>query len=94
MLDEPNSNLDADGDDALTQAIMHAKQRGSIVAVIAHRPSALVAVDLVLMMNEGRAQAFGPRDDVLGKVLRPVATRQSAGSTASLRVVKEGAAAS
>ncbi len=70
VLDEPNSNLDADGDDALTQAITGARQRGAILIVIAHRPSALVAVDLVLMMSEGKVQALGPKDEVLGKMLR------------------------
>jgi ATP-binding cassette subfamily C protein len=92
VLDEPNSNLDADGDDALTQAILHAKQRGSVLIVIAHRPSALIAVDLVLMMNEGKIQAFGPKDEVLGKILRPVAAKQASAS-APLRIVKEGSVA-
>jgi ABC-type protease/lipase transport system fused ATPase/permease subunit len=71
VLDEPNSNLDAEGEQALTQAIMGVRARGAIVIVIAHRPSALAAVDHVLMMGAGRAQAFGPKDEVLRKVLRP-----------------------
>ena len=48
------------------------RARGGIVVVVAHRPSALAGVDLVLMMAEGRVQAFGPKDEVLAKVLRPV----------------------
>jgi len=71
VLDEPNANLDIDGENALTQAIFSVRQRGGICIVIAHRPSALAAVDLVLMMAEGRAQAFGPKDDILKRVLRP-----------------------
>lgn len=72
VLDEPNSNLDAEGDEALTQAIRGIRQRGGVVVVVAHRPSALMGVDLVLAMANGRVQAFGPKDEVLGKVIRPV----------------------
>ena len=71
VLDEPNSNLDASGEEALTSAIAGVRARGGAVVIVAHRPSALAAVDLVLMMNEGKAQAFGPRDEVLSKVMRP-----------------------
>ena len=70
VLDEPNSNLDAEGEQALSEAIMNLRTRGGIVVVIAHRPSALASVDFVLMMQEGRMQAFGPKEEVLGKVLR------------------------
>jgi ATP-binding cassette subfamily C protein PrsD len=70
VLDEPNSNLDNDGELALTSAIHSVRGRGGIVVVVAHRPSALAAVDHVLVMNQGRAQAFGPKDEVLAKVLR------------------------
>ncbi len=69
VLDEPNSNLDADGEAALTGAIMALRSAGSIVIVIAHRPSALAGVDKVLFMNGGQAQAFGPKDEVLKQVL-------------------------
>ena len=65
VLDEPNSNLDSLGDQALTQAILSVRRRGGIVVVVAHRPSALAGCDLVAVMNEGRLQAFGPRDQVL-----------------------------
>ena len=71
ILDEPNANLDAEGENALTQAIIGVRRRGGVCIVIAHRPSALGAVDLILMMAEGRAQAFGPKDEVLKRVLRP-----------------------
>ena len=69
LLDEPNSNLDAEGDEALTQAILGARQRGAIVIVIAHRPSALLGVDLLLAIANGRVQTFGPKEDVLQKVI-------------------------
>jgi ATP-binding cassette, subfamily C, bacterial PrsD len=70
VLDEPNSNLDAAGDQALTQAILGIRARGGIVVVIAHRPSAIAAVDLLLVLKEGRPQAFGPKDEILAKVLQ------------------------
>jgi ATP-binding cassette subfamily C protein len=73
VLDEPNANLDTEGEAALTRAITGVCSRGGICVVIAHRPSALAAVDLVLVMSEGRAVAFGPRDEVLRQVMRPVA---------------------
>jgi PrtD family type I secretion system ABC transporter len=69
VLDEPNSNLDAEGDAALTQAILGIRARGGIAVVIAHRPSAIAGVDLLLAMKEGRVAAFGPKDEVLAKVL-------------------------
>lgn len=71
VLDEPNSNLDYQGEAALTQAIKMTRARGGIVVVIAHRPSALAAVDMVLMMQHGRAEAFGLKNEVLRQVLRP-----------------------
>src|SRR5713226_484287 len=69
VLDEPNSNLDAEGDAALTQAILSIRARGGIAVVIAHRPAAIAGVDLVLAMKQGRAMAFGPKDEVFAKVL-------------------------
>jgi ATP-binding cassette subfamily C protein len=71
VLDEPNSNLDSDGDKALTLAIQRARARGAVVVVIAHRPSAIAAVDLMLVMRDGRQQAFGPKESVLGKIKQP-----------------------
>ena len=71
VLDEPNSNLDAEGDAALTQAIMSVRQRGGIAIVVAHRPSALEGCDLVLAMMNGGVAAFGQKEEVLRKVLRP-----------------------
>ncbi|GGE01074.1 type I secretion protein [Aureimonas endophytica] len=95
VLDEPNSNLDAEGEDALTKAIFAVRERGGIAVVVAHRPSALIAVDLVLMMQDGRVQAFGSKDEVLGRVLlRPVPTNDSvaAGQPPKLAPTVAGAA--
>jgi len=84
VLDEPNSNLDADGEEALTEAILGVRARGGIVVVVAHRPSALAGVDLVMVMAQGNCQTIGPKEEVLGKMTRrPLAA--SAG--ASLRAV-------
>ncbi len=71
VLDEPNSNLDAEGEAALTKAIRGVRTRGGIVVVIAHRPGVLAAVDLVGIMNRGQLAAFGPRDEVLRRVMHP-----------------------
>jgi ATP-binding cassette, subfamily C, type I secretion system permease/ATPase len=65
VLDEPNSNLDSAGERALIAAIGTVRQRGGIVVVIAHRPTLLGAVDHMLVLNEGRMQAFGPTESVL-----------------------------
>jgi ATP-binding cassette subfamily C protein len=88
VLDEPNSNLDSEGDEALSRAIMSVRARGGIVVVVAHRPSAIVSVDLLLMMNQGRAQSFGPKDEVLSKVMQ----RDGAGPR-PLKVVPEAGTA-
>jgi ATP-binding cassette subfamily C protein PrsD len=78
VLDEPNSHLDSEGDEALTRAILGVRERKGIVIVVAHRPSAIAGVDHILVMNQGRAQAFGPKDEVLSKVLqRPAPTPRS-----------------
>lgn len=71
VLDEPNSNLDAEGEDALTQSILSIRKRGGIAIVIAHRPSALAGVDMMLALNDGRQIAFGTKEEVAAKVLRP-----------------------
>ncbi len=84
VLDEPNSNLDGEGEAALTEAIQSVRRRGGICIVVAHRPSALAAVDTVLVMANGRAQAIGPKDEIFKHVLRvpaapvPVAAQDNA----------------
>ncbi|MBA5776306.1 type I secretion system permease/ATPase [Stappia sp. F7233] len=68
VLDEPNSNLDAEGEAALTAAIAATRRQGSIVVVVAHRPSAVAAVDKLLFMKDGRQASFGPKEQVLAEV--------------------------
>jgi ATP-binding cassette subfamily C protein len=84
VLDEPNSNLDAEGEAALTQAILASRARGAIVIVVAHRPSALAGVDLLLTLAKGQAQAFGPKDQVIAML------RRNATSQRPLKVVSDG----
>lgn len=71
VLDEPNSNLDADGETALTKAITGVRDRGGIVVVIAHRPSALAAVDTVGVIQNGSLAAFGPKDQIFASQGKP-----------------------
>jgi PrtD family type I secretion system ABC transporter len=76
VLDEPNASLDAEGETALTNAMLALREAGSIVIVIAHRPSALAAVDQVLVVAQGAMVTFGPRDEVLRKTtMRAVAEK-------------------
>ena len=65
VLDEPNASLDAEGDAALTKAISEARKRGKTVVVMAHRPSAIAAVDMLLMLRDGKQEAFGPKNEVI-----------------------------
>ena len=71
VLDEPNSNLDTEGDEALTRAVRAARERGAIVVVVAHRPIGIEAMDQILVLKDGRLQAFGPKEQVLAQVLQP-----------------------
>jgi ABC-type protease/lipase transport system fused ATPase/permease subunit len=70
VLDEPNSNLDAEGEEALSKAIQSVRARGGIVTVIAHRPGVLAAVDLIAVVGNGQITAIGPRDEILQKAVK------------------------
>jgi ATP-binding cassette subfamily C exporter for protease/lipase len=70
VLDEPNSNLDAEGDAALTLAIHTIRQAGSTVIVMAHRPSAIAAVNKLLMLRDGAQVDFGDKEEVLQRITR------------------------
>ena len=80
VLDEPNSNLDSEGDAALAAAIRALRGRGAIVVIIAHRPSALLHVDKVMTMAFGQMLAIGPKEETLRKVLAPVPQAAQTGS--------------
>ena len=74
VLDEPNSNLDGEGGEALMHAIRAIKADGRIVVIMAHRPAAISECDLLLVLHEGVVQAFGPRDEILREQVRNHAT--------------------
>ena len=65
VLDEPNSNLDPLGEQSLNDAIQQMRQAGKIVVIVAHRPSAIFAANKILSVRSGRAEMFGPKEQVL-----------------------------
>jgi len=89
VLDEPNSNLDTEGDEALTRAVRAARERGAIVVVVAHRPIGIEGVDQILVLKAGRMQAFGPKEQVLAQVLQP-----RVAAPAPIKIVSEAGAKS
>ncbi len=96
IMDEPNSNLDGEGEQALSAAIVGIKARGGIAVVVAHRPSALAAVDLVAVVQQGKMIAFGSKEEILsqGKTVadgaKPVAANAAQNSPApTLRVIPQ-----
>ncbi|WP_299619845.1 type I secretion system permease/ATPase [Pelagibius sp.] len=72
VLDEPNSNLDGEGEDALRRAVADLKASGTTVVVIAHRPSVLAGMDKLLVLRNGLIEQFGPREEVMPKVTKAV----------------------
>mgnify|MGYP003112763388 CR=1 FL=1 len=68
VLDEPNSNLDNEGSNALNKAIFIMKKKGCSVLIMAHRPSAIKQCEILLMLEAGQRTAFGPKDEVLAAV--------------------------
>jgi PrtD family type I secretion system ABC transporter len=79
VLDEPNANLDADGEGALTRAIQILRHNKCIVIVISHRPSALAALDMAMVLYEGKAIAFGSCEEIFARV-RSAAGKPAAGA--------------
>ena len=71
VLDEPNSNLDQEGESALMSAVIAAAQRGAAVVIVAHRAGVLARVDRLLMLKDGVVQIEGPREEVLAKLREP-----------------------
>ena len=70
VLDEPNSNLDNEGSEALNIAIRNIKARGGAVIIMAHRPAAITECELLLVVDQGLRRAFGPRDEVLRSMVK------------------------
>ena len=68
VLDEPNANLDAEGENALSRAIVMLRRNNSIVIVISHRPNAIAALNMAMVLYQGKAIAFGPREEIFERV--------------------------
>lgn len=71
VLDEPSSNLDAEGDQALTECIVQLKQQGTTVLIISHRPATLATVDKILILRDGAIDMFGGRAEIIAKLNPP-----------------------
>jgi ABC-type protease/lipase transport system fused ATPase/permease subunit len=68
VLDEPNSNLDNDGEEALAEAVREALARGATVIMITHRLNLVNIADAILVMRDGAVEAFGSRDEVMARM--------------------------
>ncbi|SFB51053.1 ATP-binding cassette, subfamily C, PrsD [Rhizobium sp. NFR07] len=84
ILDEPNSNLDGEGEDALANAIQSVRDRAGIVIVVAHRPSVLGNVNLVAVMQQGRLTAFDRKEVIFA----PPAQRDSRAASSDRHMLK------
>ena len=71
VLDEPNANLDAEGEDALMRAIDAMKANGATVVIISHKPGVFRSADKMLVLRDGRVELFGPRDQVMSRLVKP-----------------------
>ena len=85
ILDEPNSNLDNDGSVALNNAIKRLKSQGKSVLIMAHRPAAIQECDKILVIEQGKMAAFGPKDEVLRKMVANHRDIQQAGGPRTAR---------
>ena len=78
VLDEPNSDLDVEGEQALMRALHELKEQAVTLLVIAHRPSLLAGVDKLLVLKDGLAEMFGPRAEVMARITRAVPAARDA----------------
>lgn len=74
VLDEPNSNLDHAGEAALAEALSALRETRATIVVVTHRPTILTSMDKILVLNGGTMERFGPREEVMGAILRSVPT--------------------
>ncbi len=91
VLDEPNAHLDSEGDAALNMAIARLKAEGRTIIVVSHKLGVLPVVDKMLVLRDGRAELFGPRDEVLAKIAPPN-VRRMVPPAADLPATQGGAA--
>lgn len=71
VLDEPNASLDSAGEQALMNTILRLKEAGKTVVMVTHKTNALAQCDAIMVMQDGAVQAFGPRDEILAKIIGP-----------------------
>lgn len=71
VMDEPNANLDSEGEEALMRAIDAMKANGATVVIISHKPGVFRAADKMLVLRDGRIELFGPRDQVMSRLVKP-----------------------
>lgn len=76
VLDEPNANLDSDGEAALHKTLKRLETRKQTVVIVSHRPAILTAVDMVLVLRNGQLETFGPRDEVLPRLMSGIRSIQ------------------
>jgi ABC-type protease/lipase transport system fused ATPase/permease subunit len=78
VLDEPNNNMDVDGEAALMRALQLLRQERVTVVIVAHRPALLAGVDKLLVLRQGQVELFGPREDIMHRVTRVVHSARGA----------------
>ena len=89
VLDEPNAHLDAEGDEALTRAVLAVRKSGAAVIVMAHRPSAVAAVNKIMVLNDGAVADFGEKTEVLRRATRAApAPAQAAAPTPAREIAQ------
>jgi PrtD family type I secretion system ABC transporter len=84
ILDEPNSNLDTKGNEALANAILSLREQGSTVIVMAHRPSVIHAVNKILILHEGKLARFGAKEDIFEQAMQTVSSNPEPDTGASV----------
>jgi len=80
VLDEPNSNLDDVGEQALVRAVLDLKAQGTTVIVVTHRTNIVSVVDKLMLLRDGALQLFGPRNEVMASLAQTAQAGQSAGN--------------
>lgn len=81
ILDEPNANLDQAGESALAGAVIELKRRGAAMLIVGHRPSTLAQADKILLLKDGKAELYGPRDAVLQQLRNAAAAKAAPPAT-------------
>jgi ATP-binding cassette, subfamily C, bacterial PrsD len=89
VLDEPDANLDAEGEKALCETIARLRAAGSIPVVVSHRPAALAALNMALLLYNGRTVAFGTREQILDLIAKTAAAGRRRAPVSSASVGRE-----